>query len=168
MSSDLSDGNNSSESYMAFEEFVSGHRVGVVLHAGARPNLVCIDTGCNRIILIDNHDIDDYKVAIDAFLRTVQAEALLVREGHGRIGENAVLHIPGATANLLSTHSIVINQCQIILGYDEDDKVFWREIECLKGRQAGMDVKTIEATNFNNILLRQGFTIADEEILKKK
>ena len=100
---DLSD-DYSSESNMAFEEFVGGERVGVALHAGARPNLVCIDTGCNRIILIDNNDIDDYREVIDAFLRNAQSEARLVIEGHGRIGESAVLHIPGATANLMSTH----------------------------------------------------------------
>ena len=93
--------------------------------------------------------------------------------GRGRVGNNAALHIPGATKNLMSTHSIVFNQCQIILGYDEEDEVFWCEIKCQKGRQAGMGDKMIIATNFNgllwitqpemlDILLRQGFTVEEE------
>ena len=67
---DLSDGDNSSESNMVFEEFEGGHRVGMAMHAGASPDLVCEDTGCNRVILIDMDDMVDYQPAIDAYLRT--------------------------------------------------------------------------------------------------
>ena len=84
-----------------------------------------------------------------------------------------MLHIPGATTNLMSTHSIAFNQCQIVLGYDEEDEVFWCEIICCRGKQAGMGDKTISATNYNglwwitkqkmiDILLRQGFTVEEE------
>ena len=38
-----------------------------------------------------------------------QAEAQLVIAGRGKIGKCSVLHIPTTTANLMSTHSIVIN-----------------------------------------------------------
>ena len=74
---------------MAFE---GGDRVGVALHAGAQPDLVCIDTGCNRIVLVDLNDIDDYEEEPEnSFLRTTQAEARLVIVGRGRVGNNAVL-----------------------------------------------------------------------------
>ena len=38
---------------MVFEEFEGGQRVGMAMHAGAPPDLVCIYTNCNRVILID-------------------------------------------------------------------------------------------------------------------
>ena len=124
-------------------------------------------------ILVDLNDIDDYEEEPpNSFMCTVQAGANLVIIGRGRIGNNSVLYIPDATTNLMSTNSIVFNQCQIILGYDEEDEVFWCEIKCQKGRQAGMGDKMIIATNFNglwwitqpemlDILLRQGFTVKE-------
>ena len=47
---DLSE-DNSSESNMAYEEWVGGRRVGTAIQAGVRPDLVCMDSGCNRIVL---------------------------------------------------------------------------------------------------------------------
>ena len=137
---------------MAFEEWVGEHRVGVAMQAGERPDLVCINTGCNRIVLVDLNDIYDYQEETsNSFLRTVQAGANLVIVGRGHVENNAVLYIPDATTNLMSSNSIVFNKCQVVLGYDEDDKVFWCEIICQKGRQAGMQDKTIQATNFNGL-----------------
>ena len=84
-----------------------------------------MDTGCNRIILIDKNDIVDYQDAIDSFLRTAQADAQLVIAGRGKIGDCSVLHIPTATANLMSSRSIVINRCRIELGqYAEGDELY--------------------------------------------
>jgi len=34
-----------------WEEEVKGKRVGIALQAAAAPDLVCIDSGCNRLIL---------------------------------------------------------------------------------------------------------------------
>ena len=83
------------------------------------------------------NDIDDYEEEPPhSFLRTAQAGANLVIVGRGHVGNNAVLHIPDATTNLMSTNSIVFNQCQIVLGFDEDEGVFWCEINCHRGRQA--------------------------------
>ena len=80
--------------------------MGVALHAGVRPDLVCIDTGCNQIILVDLNDIDDYEEEPEnSYLLTAQADARLVIKGRGLIGENHELHIPGVTTNLMSTHS---------------------------------------------------------------
>ena len=105
---------------MAFKEWVGGQGVGVALQAG-RPDLVCVDTGCNRIVLVDLNDIVNYlEEPENSFLRTAQAGANLVIVGRGRVGNNAVLHILGATENLMSTHSIVFNKCRIVLGYDEE------------------------------------------------
>ena len=87
----------------------------------------------------------------NSFLATAQAGANLVIVGRGRVGNNAVLHIPGATTNLMSTHAIVFNQCQIVLGYDEENEVFWCEISCHRGRQVGLGDKTIKATNLNGL-----------------
>ena len=54
--------------------------------------------------MVDLHDIDDYQVEPeDLLLLTAQADAILVIEGRGRIGRNNVLHIPGATTNLIHT-----------------------------------------------------------------
>ena len=175
---DLSDGDNSSESNMVWwEEEVEGEKVGLAFQAAAAPELVCLDSGCNRLILVDATGVDDYAAVLNSFLRTAQATARLQIAGRGRIGKIAVMIIPGATANLMSTNSIVINQCQITFGYDSDDEVYWCEITCEKGKKYGMEVKTIVARSFNDlwwitkeemfdILLRGGFTVAEEEIHK--
>ena len=95
------------------------------MQAGPRPDLVCMDSWCNRIILVDLNDLTNYRLEPEnSFLATAQAGANLVIVGRGRVGNNAALHIPGATTNLMSTHSIAFNQCQIVLGYDEEDEVF--------------------------------------------
>ena len=142
---DLSDGDDSGDGFMvggeevedddAEEEEVEGDRVARALHAGAAHDMVCMDSGCNRVILIDASEISEYTTAIRSFLRTAQVDARLKIEGRGKIGDCKILHIPGATANLMSTHSIVINQCQVIMGYDVDENVFWCEINCLKGEK---------------------------------
>ena len=61
---DLSDGDNSSESNMVWghEEYVGGQRVGAAMQAGPRPDLVCMDSGCNRIILVDLNDMTNYRL----------------------------------------------------------------------------------------------------------
>ena len=110
MSSDgenLDSGDDSNESYMLWEEEIDGERVGVALQAAAAPDLVCVDSGCNRVILVEADDIMEYVAAINSFLRTAQAVARLQIAGRGRIGVTSVMHIPGATANLMSTKSIV-------------------------------------------------------------
>ena len=50
---DLSEEENSSENNMVFEELEGGRKVGMTLHTGASSGIVCIDTGGNRVILID-------------------------------------------------------------------------------------------------------------------
>ena len=96
---DLSDGDNSSESNMVW-----GHEEWV---GGPRPDLVCMDSGCNRIILVDLNDLTNYRLEPEnSFLATAQAGANLVIVGRGRVGNNAVLHIPVATSNLMSTYSM--------------------------------------------------------------
>ena len=78
----------------------------------------CVDTGCNRVIMIDLTNIVDYQPAIDAYLRTAQAQAQLAIAGRGIIGECSVLHIPDASANLMSSKSIVEKESQICIGQD--------------------------------------------------
>ena len=122
---DLNDGDDSGDGFMvggeveddeAEHEEVEGDRVSQALHAGASLDLVCMDSGCNRVILIDADGISEYVAAIRSFLRTAQAAARFEIAGQGKIGECPVLHIPGATANLMSTKSIVQQQCQVLFG----------------------------------------------------
>ena len=133
------------------EEEVEGDRVARALHAGAQLDLVCIDSGCNRVILVDADEVDEYVTTTNKFLRTAQADARLKMEGRGNIGDCPILHISGATANLMSTRSIVKNDCLITFGYNDDDEVYWYEIECRKGREVGMGTKTIAAIDFNDL-----------------
>ena len=101
---DLSDGDDSGERNMLWwEEEVEGERVGLAFQAAAAPELVCVDSGCNRLILVDATGVDDYAEVLNSFLRTAQATARLQIAGRGRIGTIAVKIIPGATANLMST-----------------------------------------------------------------
>ena len=110
---DLDSGDDSAESYMLWEEEINGERVGVALQAAAVPDLVCVDSGCNRVILVEADDIMEYVEAINSFLRTAQAVARLQIAGRGRIGVTSVMHIPGATAILMSTKSIIRSECGI-------------------------------------------------------
>ena len=113
---DLSDGDDSGNGFMVGgeveceeadeEEEVGGDRVARALHAGAQLDLVCIDSGCNRVILVDADGVDEYVTATNKFLRTAQADARLKIQGRG---DCPILHIPAATANLMSTRSIVKN-----------------------------------------------------------
>ena len=95
---------------------INGERVGVALQAAVAPDLVCVDSGCNRVILVEADDIMEYVEAINSFLRTAQAVARLQIAGRGRIGVTSVMHIPGATANLMSTKSIIRSECGIEIG----------------------------------------------------
>ena len=106
---DLSDGDDSGDEFMvngeeedddAEQEEVEGDRVARALHAGAAHDM---DSGCNRVILIDAAEISEYTAAIRSFLRTAQVDARLKIDGRGKIGDCKILHIPGATANLMFT-----------------------------------------------------------------
>ena len=103
---DLSDGDDSGDGFMvggeeedddAEQEEVEGDRVARALHAGAAHDMVCMDSGCNRVILIDAAEISEYTAAIRSFLRTAQVDARLKIEGRGKIGDCKILHIPGAS-----------------------------------------------------------------------
>ena len=94
---DLSDGDDSGDGFMVGgeveyeeadeeEEEVEGDRVARALHAGAQLDLVCIDSGCNRVILVDASEIAEYIAAINSFMRTAQAAAKLTIEGRKKNG----------------------------------------------------------------------------------
>ena len=128
---DLRDGDNSSEGYMLWEEEVDRQRVRLASQAAAALELVCIDSGCNRLILMDAEGVDDHAAALNSYLRTAQATARLQIVGRGRIGTSAVMIIPDATANLMSTKSISANQCSIEFG--ELDGDYYCAIHCHRG-----------------------------------
>ena len=58
-----------------WEEEVEGERVGRTFQAAAAPELVCLDSGCNRLILVDATGVDDYAAVLNSYLRTAQATA---------------------------------------------------------------------------------------------
>ena len=74
---DLSDGDDSGDGFMVGgeveddeeeQEEVEGDRIARALHAGASPDLVCIDSECNRVLLFDAEGISEYIAAIRSFL----------------------------------------------------------------------------------------------------
>ena len=90
---DLSDRDDSGDGFMVGgeveceeadeeEEVVGGDRVARVLHAGAQLGLVCIYSGCNRVILVDADEVDEYVTATNKFLRTAQADASVHETSH--------------------------------------------------------------------------------------
>ena len=89
---------------------------------------MCVDSGCSRVILASKDGVAHYRRATKSFLRTAQVEGRLKIEGRGKIGTHDVLHVSGASANLMSTRSIVLNQCRVEMGYDSDENLFWCEI----------------------------------------
>ena len=103
---------------------------------------MCVDSGCNRVILVSEEGVAHYRRATKSFLRTAQVEGRLKIEGRGKIGTHDVLHVSDASANLMSTRSIVLNQCRVEMGYDAEDNLFWCEIVCYKGQKFGVKDKT--------------------------
>ena len=108
----------------------SEHVWPVSVLADVAPELVCIDSGCNKLTLIESNGVEGYAEALNSFLRTAQAAARLQIAGRGRIGVLAVMHIPGATANLMSTNSIVLSEFSIEIGMLDDQ--FYCIIHCHK------------------------------------
>ena len=132
---------------------------------------VCIDSGSNQVILTSSCGIAEFLDAINAYLRTAQAGAQLVIAGRGRIGNARVLHVPDASANLISTRALNLSGAKVIFGAtDPDDPTtLYCEIVCTRGINHPDETKIIRARLVNglfwirrtvmfDLLLRGGFT----------
>ena len=97
--------------------------------------------------------------------------------GRGIIGESSVLHVPRASANLMSSKSIVEKGSRIVFGQTDSGRVYC-EIICIHGRQFGFPDKVIEAVLFNELwwitkaqmldsLICGGLTVEDLLPIKK-
>ena len=71
---------------------------------------VCIDSGTNKLILMDNSGWNTYLGVIDEFLKTASEGGKLAIEGRGKIGVcDDALHCPNTSANLIPVD--LINMC---------------------------------------------------------
>ena len=100
------------DSNLMFEE-LDGVRVDAAFNAQVAPDLVCIDSGCNKIVLQlpPDRDVSTYVVAVGRALRTASAGSSLAIAGTGVIDNSngsitEFRHCPDATANLMPTLAI--------------------------------------------------------------
>ena len=80
---DLSDTDDSGDGFMvggkyeedeAEVEEVEGNKVAQAMHVESALELVCVDSGCNRVILVSADGVAYYRRATKSFLRTAQVE----------------------------------------------------------------------------------------------
>ena len=166
---------DSDVSMMIVEEYEGDRRISIAFLAGAGNDWICIDSGCNRLILIDPNGILYYVGISNGYLRTAQNDGRLTIMGRGVIGVcQNVLHCPDAAANLMPASLIAMCGATVKLGATGPriEDVFC-EIECIRtGTHGESDSKTIEAVSNNglfwirrtqmmDLLERGGFTIQE-------
>ena len=110
---------DSEESNMIFEEEWEGNtRISManmtIFHDEDKNEWVCIDSGSNQVILTSSCGISEFLDAINAYLRTAQAGAQLVIASRGLIGNARVLHVPNASANIISTRALNSSGAKVI------------------------------------------------------
>ena len=81
MNSDGEQTEDSDSSFPCFEliEYLDG--VAQAFAAGVSADLVCIDSGSNRLVLIAKDDITDYREVNNRTLGTVDSKAVLTIKG---------------------------------------------------------------------------------------
>lgn len=164
-------GSDSSESNM-LEEFVSGVAMRAVCLVRRR-DLVCIDSGSNRLVLIERARINHYHQVAGETLGTASDSATLAIVGRGIIGFCLnVLHCPSASANLISTQTILRCGGKTVIDCDhpEDSSTYFCEIHCRRGNQTKIifaelhnDLWWITLDEMFDLLLRNGFTEQEDE-----
>ena len=109
---DLDHSDGSAESYMVRYEVWKGDKIAVAFNVQFKDmrDWVCIDSGTNKLILMDNSGWNTYHGVIDEFLKTASEGGKLAIEGRGKIGVcDDALHCPNASANLIPVD--LINMC---------------------------------------------------------
>ena len=178
MNSDGEQTEDSDSSFLGFvDEYLDGVKVDLALHANMPSDMVCIDSGCNRLVLIQLDDITEYQVAINRTLGTVDASAILIVAGTGKLGICAeAMQVLGSAANLLPTDLMGDAQCSVEFGKFEDE--YYCHIKCHRGVNAISDIKTISARRGSklwwidreqllDILFRGGFTVAETRKMQR-
>jgi len=164
---------DSDSSYPCFEvfDYLDGERIGLALHANMKADMVCIDSGSNRLVLISCEDVTEYVPVHGRTLGTINSADSLKVEGIGKLGIcEAAMHVPNASANLLPTD--VMSDAGCTTSFGKEDDVYYCDINCHLGINDKSDIKTITTIRSNSvwwitrdqmvdILFRGGFTIAE-------
>ena len=100
-----------------YVEWVSGKPVAFRVDYHDLKGMTCIDSGTNRLILIENSNWDSYRKVDNECLRTAAKGGTLAIIGRGVIGQcQDVLHCPSASANLIPTDLIAICGGTVMIG----------------------------------------------------
>ena len=185
MNSDGEQTEDSDNSYPCFEaiDYIDGVRVelkgvkvALAFSARMQPDMVCIDSGSNRLVLIEQLGITDYVLTPKRTLGTINSADALKVQGIGQFGiAELAMHVPTASANLIPIDLMSDAECVVSFGKQDDD--YYCNIKCHLGMSnyRFCEVKTITATRFNDvwwitraqmidILFRGGYTV--EEVTK--
>ena len=112
--------------------------------------MVCVDSGSNRLVLIERDGITHYEPAVNRTLGTIEAHAALIVEGIGRLGIcNDAMHVPNASANLLPTYLMSDAECIVSFGKHKGE--YYCEIACHQGINSNGDIKYIPTIMNNNV-----------------
>ena len=100
----------SAESHMArYVEWVLGKPVSFRVEYHDLREMTCIDSGTNRLILMENTNWDTYRHVNNEYLRTAAEGGSLAIIDRGSIGQcRDVLHFSVTSANLIPTYLINI------------------------------------------------------------
>ena len=117
---------DSEESNMVFyEEWEGETKIHIanmtVFRNEDKDEWVCVDSGSNQIVLKSSAGLEDFIAAVNAYLKTAQAGAELSIAGRGRIGKARVLHVPDASANLMSTNAMTLCGVNVFFGADNPE-----------------------------------------------
>jgi len=79
---------DSDSSYPCFEvfDYLDGERIGLALHANMKADMVCIDSGSNRLVLISCEDVTEYVPVHGRTLGTINSADSLKVEGISKLG----------------------------------------------------------------------------------
>ncbi len=97
------------------------------------PDMVCIDSGSNYLVLLLRDDITKYQPAPGRTLSTIEVSAALKVEGIGKLGICEIaMHVPNASANFLLTDLLSDADCIVSFGKDEDTREYYYDIMSLR------------------------------------
>ena len=164
---------DSDNSFPCFEfiDYIDGVIVEQAFSARMKPDMLCIDSGSNRLVLIEAEGITDYGLTPSHTLGTINSADALIVEGIGRFGiAEIAMHYPTAAANLLPVD--LMSDAKCVVSFGKEDGEYYCDIKCHLGMNNQRDCKTIVATRFNavwwitrsqmnDILFRGGFTIEE-------
>ncbi len=140
MNSDGEQTEDSDNSFPCFEAFefhdgvkvkLDGVNVELAMHANMQADMVCFDSGSNRLVLIDCEGIINYtKVHVRTLGSINSADALRV-ERVGKFGNCKIaMHVPNASANQLPTD--LMSDAECVTSFGKQDGEYYCAIKCFK------------------------------------